>query len=297
MKGFGDTKGLIGNTPFTPRESASDVDKIMEKLNLPPCHIFGLANGCTVALELAGGYPSRVLSLTLCSPLSEVERESVIAGRTEVFKYWQQMDEVIRSPTAESEEIRLSTSEELAGDVLLGSGQLMVNNSKSNRAVSMLSHAIAIAKRNWSGSPEKLSLAYKTSLEWFLERRPIPDDMLKQIAVPVSIIYCSEDVAYPLECAEELEKRLIDAGAPKVALYEVPGAHYGSITNPKDINKILYETVSSCHPNLPGSSVPYIFDARDRLVTPFTEVLVQHGYDPAEDGTNENGELGVHLAL
>jgi len=39
---------------------------------------------------------------------------------------------------------------------------------------SIAGHALAVAKRNWSGSQEKLRQAYKTNIEWFLKRKEIP---------------------------------------------------------------------------------------------------------------------------
>lgn len=49
--------------------------------------------------------------------------------------------------------------------------------------------------------------------------------------MPLSLIHCREDVAYPLEYAKEWEALLIKAGV-QVTLHEVPGTHYGSVTNP-----------------------------------------------------------------
>ena len=46
-----------------------------------------------------------------------------------------------------------------------------------------------------------------------------------QIICPVRIIHCADDIAYPLELAEELEQELRDAGVERVDLKQVSGPH------------------------------------------------------------------------
>lgn len=50
----------------------------------------------------------------------------------------------------------------------------------------------------------------------------------------MSIIHCYEDVPYPLHHAQELKDRLSEAGVADVSLHEVPGAHYGNVTDPEE---------------------------------------------------------------
>lgn len=92
------------------------------------------------------------------------------------------------------------------------------------------------------------------------------------------------------------------AGVPKVGLYEVPGSHCGIVTNPLEcvsfyyfslkakaltplllnrINAILYETVLSCHPQMPQK--PYLprHAHLPKMLTPFTQILIDSvGYSP-----------------
>ncbi|KIM42221.1 hypothetical protein M413DRAFT_444668 [Hebeloma cylindrosporum] len=279
MRGFGDTKGVIGEATFTPADSAADVEQIMAQLQIPPSHFFGLSNGCTVALELAIAHPHLVLSLTLCSPTSRVEPEDVAFGRMEVYRYWVAMDESTKLNGDEPE-----LDEELVAEVMTGAMQLLFNLEKNNRLEAMGGRALAIAKRNWTGSQEALKQSYKTNIEWFLKRRVIPGKELATINVPVAIIHCSEDIGYPLESAQEIEQSLRQAGVPNVHLHRVPGAHFGNVTHPEGVNLILLKNVLSCHPDFKHDTDTSlgVTHASARLSTPFTEFLVECGYDPEE---------------
>lgn len=90
MRGYGETRGRIGEAAYTPRESADDVWNVMvcfsvrqsirgvdhvfqEALALPRLHVFAISIGTSIALELASRHPQRILSMTLCSPLAPKE--------------------------------------------------------------------------------------------------------------------------------------------------------------------------------------------------------------------------------
>jgi len=108
---------------------------------------------------------------------------------------------------------------------------------------------MAKSKEIWSTSVEGRRQGYKTCVEWFLERKPLNEETLQQvrrffmvlyffftcdqIKVPIKIIHCIEDVAYPLDCSVNLMMSLQRAGNSQASLHEVPGAHHGNITNPK----------------------------------------------------------------
>ncbi|KAF9486262.1 alpha/beta-hydrolase [Pholiota conissans] len=278
MRGHGETKGVMGGEVFTPTETAADINLIMEKLNLPPCHIFGLSNGCTVALNLAVSYPNRVLSLTLCSPVPPQEPEEIVTGLLEVFQYW-----LLRSKPAEGQ---ADFDEEMEMEVMVGANQFLYNyKDKSSRHVqAILEYGLYKAQRCWAGSPEKIKNCEAVNVDWVLKRKPIPLEQLGKISVPVSIIHCYEDVPYPLQYSTDWKERLLGAGVKNVSLHEVPGAHYGNVTDPEEINRILYSTVTSCYPEpieketLPGSPT-----VSSRLMTPFTASLTQAvGYDPGD---------------
>ncbi|KAF8970446.1 Alpha/Beta hydrolase protein [Flammula alnicola] len=281
MRGNGETKGMIApDTRFTPTESAIDVEQILTKLNIPPCHIFGLSNGCTVALEFAVANPTRVLSLTLCSPLPPVEPEETAAGRLEVYRYWELSDNSMKANGSSREPL----DQEMVVEVMTGATQLIFNISKTDSVQAMADFGLATATRIWAGSAENLKQCYKATIEWFLQRRALSPEMFKKITVPVTIIHCNDDIGYPFHYAQDLEKKLKEAGVSEVSLRQVAGAHYGNVTNPEPINRILYSAVLSCHPNfLPNKSLASGDGSRERLLTPFTETLMKFGYDPESD--------------
>ena len=49
----------------------------------------------------------------------------------------------------------------------------------------------------------------------------------------VTIIHCADDVAYDYEAANDLRRRLKEAGVD-VSLSEVPGPHLGCVTHPEE---------------------------------------------------------------
>jgi hypothetical protein len=102
----------------------------------------------------------------------------------------------------------------------------------------------------WSGNDANLQQAYDTAISWFADRRAVPQSMLAkvrtpayspliqastpnlpQIACPVNVIHCFEDIGYPLENAEALVQHLQDAGVPDVHLHRVAGPHYGNVVS------------------------------------------------------------------
>ena len=47
--------------------------------------------------------------------------------------------------------------------------------------------------------------------------------------VPVQLIHCSDDVAYPLDCTNQFKTQLEEAGVDDVGLEVVEGSHLGSM--------------------------------------------------------------------
>ncbi|TFK39242.1 Alpha/Beta hydrolase protein [Crucibulum laeve] len=281
MRTFGETRGMIGKGRYTPTESAEDVYLFMEALKLPPCHIFGLAIGSTVALELAAAHPNRVRSLTLCSPLTPTEPEHVIAGRLEIHECW-----VKGAPHNVEEDPEAEIDQELVSDVVLGVTQLLFNNESNELISAIVNNGLAQAMHNLSGTPDKIKESYKNAVAWFIDRAAIPESALKKIQGPVSIIHCSEDLGYPLENAMNLAEQLRSAGASSVEFHQVPGPHYGNVTSAALINPILRDTVLSCENSTtpPPSPVP---TNKEKMITPFSEKLDKYGYNPQDDYDSE----------
>ncbi|KAH0581864.1 hypothetical protein J132_11244 [Termitomyces sp. J132] len=290
MRGYGLTRGRITQEEYCPADSADDVYRFLKTLDLPPVHVFGLAMGCCVALELASAHPESVCSLTLCSPLPATELEDIAAGRLEVFNLWVQAfdhDGRGRGPPGGDH----ATLE----DLTIGIQQLCFNNQRNSLTDALSKNSLITASRNRAGTPQAVKDTYHATVGWFLKRRPLPREALARIQCSVRLIHCEDDVAYPVQYTEDLEDRLRDAGIADVELVEVPGPHYGSVVNPQAINPILLEhalhasssSSSTGADNGTGNGTQNHHQAPPtdckKMTTPFTTRLAEYGYNPNED--------------
>ncbi|TFK75503.1 alpha/beta-hydrolase [Pluteus cervinus] len=229
MRGYGSTTGPMGD-PYSPTESASDIYKFMVALNIPPCHIFGLSIGSCIALELASAHPDCVLSLTLCSPLPSVELDEVQEGRQEIFEY--------HKSAVQNEPTDLTIEE----DAEYGEIQFCFNNQITRIVKVITDTELARTHRVWGS--DSLEECYRATVSWFV-RKPRTQEALAKITCPVRIIHCADDIAYPFELAQELERELREAGVVRVDLKQVPGPHYGSVVNAADINPLIEDLILS----------------------------------------------------
>ncbi|KAF5351109.1 hypothetical protein D9756_008313 [Leucocoprinus leucothites] len=268
MRGYGETRGKLGDAPYTPKESAEDIWNVMEALSLPPVHVFAVSLGTHVALELASQHPERILSMTLAAPLTPTEDEAVKDGRLEVYNFWEQ------AHVFEGEgpnEVLVSVDEGVIHDTLFGAAQLFFNNESSSLIDSVIGFAVFRARRVWSGSRENLKEAYRACVSWNLDRRPIPQEALEKIRCCVSIVHFKADLAYPLEIAHELASQLKSVDI--VGVYDLDGAHLGSMTNPIGINPILRQTVLEAELKVNKRSFADVPENASSLHTPFTDIL------------------------
>lgn len=68
--------------PFTLDDLRDDLDALLDRLGLPaPFHLVGAAMGAAVAILLAGRHPSRVGSLVLLNPATEVDEARAASMR------------------------------------------------------------------------------------------------------------------------------------------------------------------------------------------------------------------------
>ncbi|KAG6917609.1 hypothetical protein DXG01_001838 [Tephrocybe rancida] len=282
MRGYGLTKGHIKQETYCPIDSADDVYRFLKTLDLPPMHIFGLAIGSCVGLELATKHPELVRSLTLCSPLPATEPEEIASGRLEVFNLWVQAfnHDGRGSPGGDSATLE---------DITLGIQQLCFNNERTTLTDALSKNSLVTATQNRAGSPQGVKDSYQATVGWFLQRQPQSREALAKIQCSVRLIHCDDDVAYSVQYAEELEDQLRDAGITDVELFEVPGPHYGSVVNPQAINPILLEHALSASNGI-GSSLlmqghhnQHAAGKCKKMTTPFTTRLAVYGYDPNED--------------
>ncbi|KAF8237372.1 alpha/beta-hydrolase [Tricholoma matsutake] len=285
MRAWGLTSGSVGTDSYSPTDSADDVCRF-KALSLPPLHVFGLSIGGCVALEMATTLPDMILSLTWCSPLPATEPEDIAAGRQEVWECWMKAyDHSGNNPSASL------SDKDLLDDGIRGAQELCFNNQSNSLTEAITRNAMIQASLSRAGTPEKLANSYATSVSWFINRRPLSRRALsKQIKCPIRLIHCSDDIAYPLQHARGVEARLRDAGITDVVLHQVPGPHYGHLTNPQMMNPILHDFVLSVSCNgdastsrhLPPSLNYQQHNDYPKVETPFTKQLEKYGYDPEE---------------
>lgn len=95
-------------------------------------------------------------------------------------------------------------------------------------------NAVAISQAMVNFAPNKLEEFHTTSVKFFTEREPHALSVLRKIQCPVELVHCGGDIAYPLECVEELQKRLVDADVD-AHITQIEGApHFGIVTHPKE---------------------------------------------------------------
>ncbi|KAF9057183.1 alpha/beta-hydrolase [Panaeolus papilionaceus] len=215
MRSHGESVGIIGEMKYNPVE---DVIHFMNALQLTACHIFGLSIGSSVALDIAISYPSRVLSLTLCSPLSPVDSEDIALGRLQVHDYWTR---ACLLPEGIARELCLS-------EAILGIKQLAFNNELTPLTSAIAELSIEQDLRHWAGTRDGVLEGYRAAVMWPLERGSPRSEDLAKITCSIRIIYCAEDIIYPLENAEALEVQMSNVGLD-VELHVVTGPHYGCV--------------------------------------------------------------------
>ncbi|KAG6854423.1 hypothetical protein C0991_006966 [Blastosporella zonata] len=90
LRGYGHTTTLA-QADYTPAVAADDIYHFLHALNVSAIHVFGISIGCHVAIELAIAHPEFVSSLTLCTmpPGQEADPPEIMAGRNEVYEFWQ----------------------------------------------------------------------------------------------------------------------------------------------------------------------------------------------------------------
>ncbi|KAF5336424.1 hypothetical protein D9611_006486 [Ephemerocybe angulata] len=283
--GHGGTRGTIGDQPYATKETAEDLRLVLDALHLDKVHIFGLANGGTIGLELASAYPERVLSLTICSPIPPTEPEEVIAGRMELFNHWAEAD--AQAPDSTLGEQVSRARKEMVNEAATGLMQLLFGFDRSPLEEALRKYALTRDLDIWSGSPEKLKQCFNTSVRWFTERSWLTQESLSKVQCAVHIIHCSEDVGYPYETAQEMEKSLQDAGV-RVSLSQVHGAHYGVLTNGEEINAILRDQVIEVAD--PKTPLPQADFPCGRMRTPWTDNFRRFGWLPGPPDTDDNSD-------
>ncbi|KAJ7144471.1 Alpha/Beta hydrolase protein [Mycena epipterygia] len=217
LRGHGATTAKAEDT-YTQQTAACDGLGLMDALNISACHVMGVSMGACIALQMAILAPERVLSLFMLSPLPLKEPAEVVEGRQEIYDCW------IRA-FADPNKV----DEVALADTLTGSRQLAYNNTESPLSRAVHTRSVAFAMRNWGRG--NFGAFHTVTVKFFLNRFPHPVSTLSRIRSPISLVHCSEDIAYPVDYSEELLELLRHADLD-AKLYSIPGApHFGNVTH------------------------------------------------------------------
>eukprot|EP00914_Ancora_sagittata_P013104 GHVO01025532.1.p1 GENE.GHVO01025532.1~~GHVO01025532.1.p1 ORF type:complete len:339 (+),score=41.52 GHVO01025532.1:79-1095(+) len=229
MRSHGETKGKVPKE-FGQEMAADDMARFMTKMNLPPCHIFALSLGTTIALQLAVSYPDKVLSLFLISPLGLEEPHDAAEGRQAIHDAWV---DGWRGGSANQEELSYAVR---------GALELAFYDRNQTIVQALVALVIPNSMKNWNAS--HLEDYRLSTLDIFLNRRPHTVEELRNIKVPVKLIHGLEDVAYPLEYTQEFLDLLKKAGID-ASLEVIHGAsHFGCVEHHQLTNPIFYDFIS-----------------------------------------------------
>ncbi|KAJ7500675.1 Alpha/Beta hydrolase protein [Mycena galericulata] len=255
LRGHGKTVAPAEDT-YGPEVAAGDVLQLMDALKLSACHMTGIAMGASIALQLAILAPERVLSLFMFSPLPLEEPPEASDGRQEIWDCWvaafhdpEQVDKIALQ------------------DAVMGALQLAYNNRETPLTRAMLSKAFPEALTNWG--PGNFELFHTVAVKFFLNRAPHGVGELSRIRCPVALVHCAEDVAYPVEHAEELLR--------------LPTTASGGRGGAAETNTLLYEFVSAS-----SSDNERIPPAKGSVESPFQAELGVDGLGEDVDSDSED---------
>ncbi|KAK0237496.1 alpha/beta-hydrolase [Armillaria nabsnona] len=243
---------------YGAKEAAEDVALFMDEIKLPACHIVGLSMGSIVAISLAVYHPHKVASLFLVSPLGLEELPCVADGRREVAECWK---EGYKTGQPDMEVI---------SHAIYGVLQLGFSNKPDGLVTALVTIALPSALANFT--PKNLDQCDRATVDFCNNRREYSNDQLSRIHVPVKLIHCLGDIAYPREYTERFMRQLKDAGVI-VSLDTIPEApHFGVVTHGDTVNRILHDfIVDNCRTAIPP--------APQEVNSPWEAELVKAGWN------------------
>ncbi|KAJ7118676.1 Alpha/Beta hydrolase protein [Mycena crocata] len=265
LRGHGETSGKV-SASYGREEAAADIVKFMDALRLPPCHFVGVSMGACISLQLSISFPERARSLTMISPLPLTEPEDVAEGRMEIYDCW-----VEAFKGGKVDQIALL-------DAVCGALQLGFSGQQTSLISALTARAVPYSLKNWG--PTKLDEYRIATIDFFTLRKAQTSAAVSKIRCPIKLVHCGADIAYAIEYTAEVKQLLEDNGV-SVQMVEVPGAvHFGNISNPKEINAHIYDSVIQ---NSPGMVIP---PTQASVVSPFTAALMKAGYDNDDDDSD-----------
>ncbi|KAL0948628.1 hypothetical protein HGRIS_010435 [Hohenbuehelia grisea] len=259
----GETSGSVPEG-YSPLTAADDVAKFMDALGIPSCHLVGLSAGSSIALQVASAHPSKVLSLFLVSPLPSAMTPEVSEGMKEIYDCWeagfQDMDNI---------------DETALHDAVYGVLQFGFNNPASSLVRALGEMAFSSGLKNWT--PEHFSEFHRACISF--TKDAITDAQLERISCPMKLVHCAEDIAFPVELAQQTQMRYQNIGLDAGLLTVAHAGHYGTVTHPESINPLISQFVLANHGSKLSLPCPSL------ITSPFEAALRQAGWveDSEED--------------
>ncbi|KAG6807253.1 hypothetical protein H0H92_008236 [Tricholoma furcatifolium] len=284
LRAYGQTDNLASED-YTPAVAADDLYVFLNTLQVPTVHVLAVSIGCHVALELALAHPESVASLTLYSMPPPQEPPEVLAGRQEVFDFWNDAGEHEGGSIQEEADL----DDELVTSLVRGIEMMLFGERSNALTGAIIGHALVLAKTIWAGSPEALSSSHVVLIDWFAKRRIFDVATLSKLKCPVSVIHGEEDIAYPLHAAQVFVAALQDARVD-VEFHRVSAPHFGNVTDPDLINPILCDTVLSVvGEKTPVRATPAkVITDRHLMHSPFVKTLAMYGYSVSDDDSDSS---------
>ncbi|KAJ7093499.1 Alpha/Beta hydrolase protein [Mycena epipterygia] len=244
--------------------AARDVDLLMSVLQIPQYHLFGMSMGGYIALQTGIFFPSKVLSIFVVSSLPLIEPQDVGEGRQEIYDLW-------------AEGVRQGETVGDGGcmaDAITGAVQLSVNGHPTKIFDAILRTSQAFMTNQWS--LDRLDDFHAVSVDFFTLREPYTVEAMHNIACPVYMVQCAEDIAYDISTTNQVADHLRTAGV-QVEVVQVPDApHFGATTHSKEVNEIFHKFILRFYSE-PPPPVP------EKVESPFKSQLVAVGWDSDSD--------------
>ncbi|KAK0237578.1 alpha/beta-hydrolase [Armillaria nabsnona] len=252
---------------YGAKDAAEDLALFMDEVRLPACHIVGLSMGSMVGIALAVYHPNKVASLFLVSPLGLEEPADIASGRREIADIWIEGVKTGRLDMA------------AISDSMYGAHQLGFNNNLNSLVSALDDITLPLTLKN--AVPARFEQYERGTINFINNRKEYSKDQLSRICVPVKLVHCLGDIAYPPEYSERFMRQLKEA-AVTVSLATIPEApHFGIVTHGDVVNRLLHDfIVDSCETSVPP--------APGEVSSPWDEELVKAGWNKGGDDPEDD---------
>ncbi|PBK79704.1 alpha/beta-hydrolase [Armillaria gallica] len=249
------------------KEAAEDLALFMNEVRLPACHIVGQSMGTMFGIALAVYYPNKVSSLFLVSALGLEEPADVASGRREIADIWIEGFKTGRPDMA------------AISDSMYGGYQLGFNNNLNSLVRALNGITLPLTLKN--AVPATFEQYERGLMDFINNRKEYSKDQLSRICVPVKLVHCLGNIAYPLEYSERFMRQLKEAGVT-VSLATIPEApHSGVVTHGDVVNRLLHDfIIDSCETSVPP--------APHEVISPWEEELVKAGWNKGGDDPEDD---------